>query len=85
MPIRRLCSRITRTPALADRPAAPEPPDLGGTAGDPAAAVADLAGLLATRLAQAAETAAAPDDRMACQVAAWQAREIHRLLAGSTP
>jgi hypothetical protein len=70
-------------PALADRLAGRETPAPDGTAAGLAAALAGLAGLLATRLAQAAGAAAAPDDRMACQVAAWQAREIHRLLAGS--
>lgn len=72
-------------PALADRPAGRETPDLGGTAGGLASALAELAVLLTARLAQAAESAAAPGDRMACQVAAWQAREIHELLAGRLP
>jgi hypothetical protein len=69
-------------PAHADCPAGSETPDLSGTAGDLATALTDLAGLLATRLAQAAESAAVADDRMACHVAAWQAREISGLLSG---
>jgi hypothetical protein len=72
-------------PPLADRPAGREAPDPGSTAAGLAADLAGLAGLLATRLDQAAVAAAAPEDRMACQVAAWQAREIHGLLAGKTP
>jgi hypothetical protein len=72
-------------PALAGQPAVPGAPDADGTGQSLAAALAGLAGLLAARLAEAAEAAAAPEDRTACQVAAWQAREIQRLLAGGQP
>jgi hypothetical protein len=72
-------------PALADRPPVPETPDADGTGESLAAALAGLAGLLAARLARAAEAATAPEDRIASQVAAWQAGEIRRLLAGGRP
>ncbi len=46
--------------------------------------LADLAGLLARRLPQAAATATRSGDRAACDDAAYAAAEIHRLLAGDS-
>jgi hypothetical protein len=81
---------VAGAPSL-PRPSLPEsvddfgPPDPCYATGELAAVLAGLAGLLAARLGEAAETAADPEDRVACQIAALQAREVHLLLGGNEP
>jgi hypothetical protein len=60
-------------------------PDPSYGTGELAAVLAGLAGLLAARLEKAAETAEGTEDRVACQIAALQAREVHLLLGGNEP
>ncbi|MGH3275661.1 MAG: hypothetical protein ACRDNZ_15225, partial [Streptosporangiaceae bacterium] len=53
--------------------------------GELAAALGGLAGMLQARLEQAAGTARAPDDQVACQEAARHARQIRALLPDDRP
>jgi hypothetical protein len=65
---------------------APIPEDLPAeTAAEVAAAVADLSGLVAACLAQAAGQAIDPDSREASRRAAWCARGIQDLMARGGP
>jgi hypothetical protein len=79
---------VAGAPSL-PRPPVPERADAFGLS-DPyyareelAGVLAGLAGLLAARLGEAAGTAADPKDRVACQIAALQAQEVHVLLGGN--
>jgi len=78
---------VAAAPSLSAAPHAGHRADPGAqdpkyAAGELEAALAGLAGLLANRLGQAAEAAARPGDRAACEVAARHAAEIRGLLAG---
>jgi hypothetical protein len=81
---------VAGTPSLSRPPLVKSPGDLRAPdppykTGELAAVVAGLAGLLAVRLEEAAETAEDPEDRVGCQVAALQAWEVHVLLGGNEP
>src|SRR5215472_5213928 len=75
---------LTDAPSLPLAPAGPPQVPPGRTTADVARVanqLATLAALVAQRLHAAADQAALPEDRTACQQGAQSASEIHRLLA----
>jgi hypothetical protein len=80
---------VAPAPSLPARQLAGPRPEQAGVACQSIAAVAggmaDMAGILAARLIQAAMSAPEPGDRTACWRGARCAQEIHVLLAGNGP